>query len=87
MHPSGTCSLTVAFNPVRKGLQVAQIVFTDNAGGHTIALSGRGGAEQVVNGGFNVYPSPTAKIPTSWQASLFSASDGKYTTFKMRYRL
>ncbi len=35
-----------------------------------------------INGGFNKYPKPTSKIPTSWVAASFAATDGKSTTIK-----
>ncbi len=38
--------------------------------------------EQIINGGFNTYPTGTAKIPTNWKAVNFSTADGKTTTVK-----
>jgi hypothetical protein len=78
----GSCSLTVTYKPALKGPVWAQIIFADNAGGHKIAVSGKGGIDQLINGGFNVYPSTTAKIPTGWKATLFAAGDGKNTAVK-----
>ena len=49
---------------------------------HKIMLSGRGGLELALNGGFNTYPTATSKIPTNWTPTNFAATDGKNTTYK-----
>jgi len=38
--------------------------------------------DQIINGGFNTYPTTKAKIPTSWKAVNFSTIDGKTMTVK-----
>jgi hypothetical protein len=38
--------------------------------------------EQILNGGFNTYPTSKSKIPTRWKAVKFSTTDGKTTTVK-----
>jgi len=38
--------------------------------------------EQILNGGFNTYPTTKSKIPTSWKAINFSTTDGKNTSVK-----
>jgi murein DD-endopeptidase MepM/ murein hydrolase activator NlpD len=56
-----------------------------NAGGcgtlYTIKVVVQG-TEQSLNGGFNTYPSASAKIPTNWTASKFALTDGKDTVTK-----
>lgn len=79
-----TCTVTVAFKPTSAGPKLAEIRIDDNSWGHphSIPLSGRGADEQALNGGFNTYPSATAKIPTNWTAANFASTDGKNTTYK-----
>jgi hypothetical protein len=81
---SSFCIVTVVFKPTFAGTKSGLIVFTDTAAGspHAIPLSGRGMAEVAINGGFNLYPNVTAKIPSGWAASKFGAADGKYTLIK-----
>ena len=81
---NGTCGITATFHPATAGAKTAYISIPDNATGnpHKIQLSGRGGTEQSLNGGFNTYPSATAKIPTNWVAANFASTDGKDTINK-----
>ncbi len=78
LQPSHTCTVTVAFKPTIAGSRSASLRVPDNALGHphTIALSGKGGIELAVNGGFNTY-SGASKIPAGWTAAQFTANDGK----------
>ena len=84
LHQYQTCTVTVAFKPTLPADTGAWSVrFPDNAAGHphTVALSGKGGIEQALNGGLNIYAS-TSKIPSNWAAAQFSLSDGKDTINK-----
>ena len=82
--PNATCSITATFHPATTGAKTAYINIPDNAPGHPhkITLSGKGGTEQSLNGGFNTYPSMAAKIPTNWLATNFGPADGKDTIYK-----
>ncbi len=82
--PNATCTVTAAFKPTSAGLKSGYISVPDNAAGHPhhIPLTGKGGLEVSVNGGFNSYPSSTARIPTSWNAVNFASTDGKNTLYK-----
>jgi hypothetical protein len=83
--PNGTCTLTATFAPTAAGTMTGYINIPDNAAGnpHKITLSGKGGTEQSLNGGFNTYPTTTAKIPTYWSAANFATTDGKDTINKI----
>ena len=82
--PNGTCTITATFRPTTAGAKTAYINIPDNASGnpHKILLSGRGGIELALNGGFNTYPTATARIPKYWTATNFAATDGKNTAYK-----
>ena len=45
-------------------------------------MSGKGGIELAVNGGFNAY-SGASKIPAGWTAAQFTTNDGKDTVNKL----
>ena len=84
LNASSFCIVSVAFKPTFAGTKSALILFNDTAAGspHSIPLSGRAAGEVALNGGFNNYPTVTAKIPTNWVASKFAAGDGKDTLIK-----
>ena len=73
LHQYQTCTVTVAFKPTAAGARSVGLRFPDNAAGHphTVALSGKGGIEQALNGSFNIYAG-TSKIPSNWAAAQFS---------------
>ncbi len=82
MHPNDTCTLTASFNPASTGAKTASINIPDDAGNpDSIPLSGLGGTELSVNGGFNTYTG-LSKVPYKWVASNFSSTDGKDATNK-----
>jgi hypothetical protein len=83
-NPVGGCSITVSFKPTTAGAKSAYLSIPSDAAGspHKIVLTGKGGTEQSLNGGFNTYPSSTAKVPTSWTAAGFATTDGKDTANK-----
>ncbi len=85
LAPGGACSVTATFNPTQWGIKTAYLNFQDSAAGspHKIPLTGKGALEQALNGGFNNYPTSTAKIPNKWTAASFASTDGKNTTNKM----
>jgi hypothetical protein len=85
LTPNGTCTLTATFAPTAASTMTSYMNIPDNAAGnpHKITLSGKGGTEQSLNGGFNMYPTTTAKIPTYWSAVNFAATDGKDTINKI----
>jgi hypothetical protein len=83
LPPNGSCTVSAQFAPTQAGLKSASINFPDNAEGpHQIGLSGTGGAEGLLNGGFNDYSAVRPHIPTSWQSLGFSATDGKNIRIK-----
>ncbi len=84
LAPGLTCAVAVTFKPTSVGTKSAYLNFPDNALGspHKIPLTGKGGAELAINGGFNSYKTSTAKIPTGWTALHFGRTDGKSTTIK-----
>jgi hypothetical protein len=79
--PGASCTVTVTFAPGSSGDLSASLSIPSNAptSPDTIALSGHGMVEQALNGGFNTYAG-VSRIPTSWVAAKFSATDGKDTT-------
>ncbi len=82
--PGASCSVSVTFAPTSTGGKSASLSVPDNAAGspHQVALSGKGGTELALNGGFNTYPTTTAMVPANWTAVSFTPTDGKSTTTK-----
>ncbi len=78
---SATCAVSVVFKPTSTGVKSAGILFADDAPGnpHFISISGKGGVELSLNGGFNNYPTSTVVIPNNWVATHFAPGDGKNT--------
>jgi hypothetical protein len=76
--------VSVAFKPTAAGTKSAAIEFSDTAAGspHSVPVSGRAAAQVVLNGGFNLYPTSTSKVPSHWIAANFASIDGKNTFFK-----
>ena len=71
----GIASVTVTFTPSATGVRNASLVFTDNAGGHTVPLSGTGKSAPVVSLDKSTISFAPQPVSTSSAASTLMVSN------------